>query len=105
MKEKEKKHSYIILFFLQKQDGWQRTVADRRPEEDEGYFSSYAHFDIHHEMLSVSDVWVDVYLPSCSMCVCVCDWFGNECKILRGLRLKPFASLSQWHISLPMRLN
>ncbi|MPC20295.1 protein arginine N-methyltransferase 1-like [Portunus trituberculatus] len=35
-----------------KQEGWQRTVADRRPEEDEGYFNSYAHFDIHHEMLS-----------------------------------------------------
>ncbi|XP_050719380.1 uncharacterized protein LOC127000026 [Eriocheir sinensis] len=35
-----------------KQDGWEHTVADRRPEEDEGYFNSYAHFDIHHEMLS-----------------------------------------------------
>ncbi|XP_047483687.1 protein arginine N-methyltransferase 1-like [Penaeus chinensis] len=29
-----------------------RTVGDIRPEEDEGYFNSYAHFDIHHEMLS-----------------------------------------------------
>lgn len=29
-----------------------RTVSDMRPEEDEGYFNSYAHFDIHHEMLS-----------------------------------------------------
>ncbi|XP_045610787.2 uncharacterized protein Art3 [Procambarus clarkii] len=29
-----------------------RTVGDMRPEEDEGYFDSYAHFDIHHEMLT-----------------------------------------------------
>ncbi|XP_071522697.1 protein arginine N-methyltransferase 1-like isoform X2 [Panulirus ornatus] len=29
-----------------------KTVGDLRPEEDEGYFNSYAHFDIHHEMLS-----------------------------------------------------
>ncbi|XP_066962795.1 uncharacterized protein [Macrobrachium rosenbergii] len=29
-----------------------RTVSCIRPEEDEGYFNSYAHFDIHHEMLS-----------------------------------------------------
>ncbi|KAK3862096.1 hypothetical protein Pcinc_032007 [Petrolisthes cinctipes] len=33
---------------------WARTVGDMRPEEDEGYFYSYAHFDIHHEMLSDS---------------------------------------------------
>nr|XP_053630432.1 protein arginine N-methyltransferase 3-like [Cherax quadricarinatus] len=29
-----------------------KTVGDMRPEEDEGYFNSYAHFDIHHEMLT-----------------------------------------------------
>jgi len=29
-----------------------RTVGEKRLEEDEGYFNSYAHFDIHHEMLS-----------------------------------------------------
>ncbi|KAG7174128.1 arginine N-methyltransferase 3-like [Homarus americanus] len=29
-----------------------KTVGDMRPEDDEGYFNSYAHFDIHHEMLS-----------------------------------------------------
>jgi hypothetical protein len=25
-----------------------------KPEEDEGYFNTYSHFSIHHEMLSVS---------------------------------------------------
>ncbi|XP_063233375.1 uncharacterized protein LOC134537072 [Bacillus rossius redtenbacheri] len=29
-----------------------RTVASLRASEDEGYFSTYAHFSIHHEMLS-----------------------------------------------------
>lgn len=46
-------HILNYFSFTQKQDGWEHTVADRRPEEDEGYFNSYAHFDIHHEMLSV----------------------------------------------------
>lgn len=32
----------------------QTHVAEVAPEDDEGYFSTYAHFDIHHDMLSVS---------------------------------------------------
>ncbi|XP_076028884.1 protein arginine N-methyltransferase 1-like isoform X2 [Oratosquilla oratoria] len=35
-----------------KHSGEIRTVSDIRVEEDEGYFNSYAHFAIHHEMLS-----------------------------------------------------
>lgn len=30
------------------------TVATIPMNEDQSYFSSYSHFDIHHEMLSVS---------------------------------------------------
>ena len=29
-------------------------MSDLDAEEDEGYFNSYAYFDIHHEMLNVS---------------------------------------------------
>lgn len=47
-----------FLFYLQPEKVWARTVGDMRPEEDEGYFYSYAHFDIHHEMLSVSALWL-----------------------------------------------
>lgn len=44
----------LLLFLQIENEKTMRTVGDIRPEEDEGYFNSYAHFDIHHEMLSVS---------------------------------------------------
>jgi protein arginine N-methyltransferase 3 len=31
-----------------------RCIKDVKMEYDEGYFNTYSHFNIHHEMLSVS---------------------------------------------------
>lgn len=35
-------------------DAPENCVASIRLENDQGYFSTYSHFGIHHEMLSVS---------------------------------------------------
>lgn len=49
---KQKEALHRLLGETVEQTEMAKTVGEKRLEEDEGYFNSYAHFDIHHEMLS-----------------------------------------------------
>lgn len=49
---KQKEALHRLLGESDEKEEMAKTVGEKRLEEDEGYFNSYAHFDIHHEMLS-----------------------------------------------------
>lgn len=49
-------NSNVVNSMLQKQMRLHTHVAEVAVEDDEAYFSTYAHFDIHHDMLSVSSI-------------------------------------------------
>ncbi|CAL4126112.1 unnamed protein product [Meganyctiphanes norvegica] len=49
---KQKEALHRLLGETEEKEEMAKTVGEKRLEEDEGYFNSYAHFDIHLEMLS-----------------------------------------------------